>query len=113
MYKTPRKVRRQARRNIERLGAKISQYVKIFELSKTKELLEVLSEIGVDVGKLPIFPSDVKWIKILLSPHLEGQLCLECLREQRIVYHVTDHKTGEVVCPYCGTVKMRDFSFPF
>ena len=119
LYPMSRKDRRQIRRGLRKYGKQImgmpkqhfvilelidkiwQETDKIFGLPKNREVYEILKEIGVDWEQIPI----PKLLAFLLDPHLGDQLCINCLREsRRIIYYVTDHDTGEVMCPVEGIV---------
>jgi len=73
---------------------------KIIEHPKSQEVYDALKEAGIDWERIPIHTL----LRFLLHPHLEDQLCINCLRNKEVSYYVTDPNTGEVVCPKCGIV---------
>lgn len=75
--------------------------IKLSQNKEYKEVYEALGKLGIDWRKIPIH----KFLMYLLKPHLAGQLCIDCLRKGYVIYLVTDHYTGEVICPREGIVK--------
>jgi len=91
-----------------RIMAEINKEIdKIIDLPESRAVFNVLREVGVNWEEIPI----PKLLKFLLIPHLAEQICLDCLRREKIiVFYVTDHETGEVICPYEGIV-VREETF--
>lgn len=105
LYKVSRKEARSYKRSLRLVGKSFDNITALLESPEAQELLAVLRENDVDVDQLPVWPSVSKWMRELLFPHLNGQLCLECLRQGKVVNFVTDPQTGEIICPLEGIVR--------
>ena len=88
------------------MQAVIQRYIdRIISLPESQKLLSFIT--GWHKIPLPYL------LKYVLLPNLNGQICFDCLSKRGIiVYCVTDHNTGEVICPNTGEV-VREESIEF
>ncbi|MEM5867972.1 MAG: hypothetical protein QXG39_08655 [Candidatus Aenigmatarchaeota archaeon] len=92
-----------------RFFAKLSREIdKFYDLPEFKEIAKILEDAGI---KWKDFP-EYNLLEHVFSKHLEGVLCLDCLREKKIVYLITDYERNEKVCPKCGSVIIEDEKIP-
>jgi DNA-binding transcriptional ArsR family regulator len=92
--------RRESTLGVRALAKMFDEIEKIESLPESKEICEILKNIGFDIRNIPLS----RFRRFILSPNLNGTLCTTCLSKGEIVYLVFDNETGEYICPIEGIV---------